>query len=78
MWDGYLGQVNTATLGVELSLPEARPIRTVPYRSSSKAKEAENEKFEKILAIKVIEPEKTGWSLPIVFFRKKDKAYYFA
>lgn len=72
IWDGHLVQINTATHRIGLSSPGATPIHTVPYRAFPKAREAEREEINKLLAMKIIEHAQIEWPLPILSVPKKD------
>lgn len=65
-WDSHIGQINKVKHWVELSSAESRAIRTVPYRTSRKPREAEKEKTDKIPAMKFSERAITKWCLPVI------------
>lgn len=78
MWNGYPGQINTATHKAELSSPEGRPIHVIQYRAGPKAREVEKEEADKMLMMKVIEPVQTELASTIVFVPKRIEPNGFA
>lgn len=71
-------KICTANIGVGLYSPEGKPIHAIPYSAGSKAREAEGEERDKMLAVKVIEAAQTEWASPIVVFQKKDRTLRFS
>ena len=55
MWDGSLGEISTAEHRIDLT-PEAKPVRSAPYRAGPKARRAEREEVERMLRAEFIEP----------------------
>ena len=54
-WDGSLGEISTTEHRNDLK-PEAKPVRSAPYRAGPKARRAESEEVERMLRAGVIEP----------------------
>ena len=57
MWDGPLGEISTTEHWIDLR-PEAKPVRSLPYRAGPKARKAESEEVERMLSAGVREPAK--------------------
>ena len=55
MWDGSLGDILTTEHRIDLT-PDAKPVRSAPYRAGPKARKAEREEVERMLRAGVIEP----------------------
>ena len=55
MWDVSLGEISTTEHRIDLA-PEAKPVRSAPYRAGPKARRAEREEVERTLRAGVIEP----------------------
>lgn len=66
IWDGHLGQLNTATHRVEEYSPEAKSMHAVPYRADLKTRETERVEHDEMQAMKVVEPEQKELASPIV------------
>lgn len=74
IWDGHLRQINKGTSRVELFSPGARQIHAVPYGAGLKARGAERDEVDKMLAITIIEPAQTEWASQIVFIQISTKS----
>ena len=71
MWDGSLGEISTIEHRIELT-PEAKPVRSAPYRAGPKARRAESEEVERMLRAGVIEPAQSEWASRVVLVPKPD------
>jgi hypothetical protein len=76
MWDGHLGTVKATSHRIEI-LPGAKPIHSQPYRAGNRARAAEKEEIEKMVAQGVIEPATCEWASPIVLVPKPDGSLRF-
>lgn len=77
MLHGYLEQSNTETRIVKLSPPQTRPFHTLPNRAGPKAGEADGEKVNEMLVMKVIESAQSPWASSIVCVQKKGDTLLF-
>lgn len=59
MWDGHLGTIKVGRHRIELKIPDAGPIRSVPYRSGPAARTFEGAEIDRFLGMDVIEPTQT-------------------
>ena len=76
MWDGSLGEVNTTEHHIDL-VKRARPIASHPYRVGPRAREAEQDEFQRMLTVDVIEPSQSAWASPVVLVPKPDGSLRF-
>jgi Reverse transcriptase (RNA-dependent DNA polymerase) len=76
MWDGHLGTVKATSHRIEI-LPGSKPIHSQPYRAGHRARAAEKEEIDKIVAQGVIEPATCEWASPIVLVPKSDGSLRF-
>jgi RNase H-like domain found in reverse transcriptase/Reverse transcriptase (RNA-dependent DNA polymerase)/Integrase zinc binding domain/Chromo (CHRromatin Organisation MOdifier) domain/Integrase core domain len=76
MWDGHLGTVAATPHRIE-TLQGTKPIHSQPYRAGHRARAAEKEEIDKMLAQGVIEPATGEWASPIVLVPKPDGSLRF-
>jgi transposase InsO family protein len=76
MWDGHLGTVTATQHRIQLT-PGAQPVHAQPYRAGTRARAAEREEIQKMLAQDVIEPATCEWASPIVLVPKPDGSLRF-
>lgn len=72
MWDGREGTVRTVKHSLDLDPPEAKHIRSAPYRDGPRALHLDNEEIDKLKSMKLIELAQSEWASPIVLAPKKD------
>jgi hypothetical protein len=76
MWDGHLGTVKATSHRIEI-LTGAKKIHSQPYRAVHRARAAEKEEIDKMVAQGVIEPATCEWASPIVLVPKPDGSLRF-
>jgi Reverse transcriptase (RNA-dependent DNA polymerase) len=76
MWDGHLGTVTATQHRIQLT-PGAQPVQVQPYRAETRARAAEKEEIQKMLAQDVIDPATCDWASPIVLMPKPDGSLRF-
>jgi hypothetical protein len=76
MWDGHLGTVMATQHRIQLT-PGAQPVHAQPYRAGTRARAAEQEEIQKMLAQDVIEPATCEWASPIMLVPKPDGSLRF-
>ena len=76
MWDGHLGTVAATSHRIEV-IPKSKPVHCQPYRAGARARGAEKEEIDRMLAENVIEPTTCEWASPIVLVPKPDGSLRF-
>jgi hypothetical protein len=76
MWDGHLGTVAATSLRIEVTAG-SKPVHCQTYRAGSRARSAEKEDIDRMLAEQVIEPATYEWASPIVLVPKSDGSLRF-
>jgi hypothetical protein len=76
MWDGHLGTVQATSHRIEVT-PGSRPVHCQPYRAGNRARIAEKEEINCMLAEKFIEPTTCEWASPIILVPKPDGSLRF-
>lgn len=71
MWDWILARVDIAKHGSELSLADAKPIHSSPYRTGPKTREFQKNKMHKVLSEGIMKAEQRDWAGLTVFMLKK-------
>jgi hypothetical protein len=77
MWDGHLGTVKATSHRIEI-LSGAKPIHSQPYRAGHRARAAEKEYIDKMVAQCVIEPATCDRRHPLCQFPSRTGRCAFA
>lgn len=72
MSNGHPGRIIVTIHCIELAPDESQPEHCASYKARSRGREAEKSETDKLLKMKVIEPEETEWAAFIVLAPKKD------
>jgi hypothetical protein len=71
MWDGHLGIVSATSYRIEVTAG-SKPVHCQPYRAGARARSAEKEQIDHMIAEQLIEPATFVLASPIVLVPKPD------
>lgn len=72
MWDGSSGHIEPVNRRIEHNAAQSNLIHLKPYRAGPKARKFRRPEIDKMIEMKVVEPDQTKCALPVVLSSKKD------